>query len=291
LEFQGQRSNLGVVMCQVTDVGYNLTEHFGGDFGLPVIFVRTKFTLTTDHDWEWTTLWGSPYVDLHYTNARAGARFITVLTGTFPLSSQERTFTTGRAGVDWYNHIEPDKPLPIKPFVNFGISNGTVDRFYLPRPYTIIRPYQTLGGLGDGEVGATIVLRRGISAPHLPHIPHTPHIGLGGITAEGLEFGGSVYGLLPVGSQKVFSRLVAPGSAVVGDQDHGRYFYGQFETKGDSSIARDNGYSAWLEITRLRGLDLQISYTRSIHYATDTVGLVLKIDATSLIRFLTATGQ
>lgn len=284
----GTRSNLGVVLTEDFNLGYNLTEHLGGDIGLPLFNVRTKFSLVTNHDWIWTTLMGQPYIDLRYTNTRHGARFTSVLTGTGPVSSATRIFGTGRAGVDWFNHIEPENSFRgFKPFVNFGAANGTVDRYYMPRPYSMARPYETLGRVADGEAGVSYEIRHGLPIPHLPGIRRfAPHI-----SPRGIEIGASAYGLLPQGQQKVFSKLITPGSSVVGDESHGRYFYGQFEMIGPAAIARDNGYSGWIELARARSVDLQISYTRSVHYATDTVGLMLKLDFTSLIRYVTGRGQ
>ncbi len=288
VEFQGAYSHLAVVMAEDTNIGYNLTEHFGGDIGLPVLFVRTKFSLVNNHTFEWTTLMGQPYIDLRYTNTRGGVRFTSVLTGTAPVASSVRIFGTGRGGVDWFNHIEPVHSYGgLKPFVNFGLSNGTFDRYYMPRPYSMTRPYETLGLMGDGEAGLTYSINKGIPLPGIPGIRRfTPHIAPRGIT-----LGASAYGLLPEGQQKVFSRLITPGSSVVGDQDHGRVWYGQFEAKGPSSIARDNGYSGWIELTRVRAIDLQIAYTRSIKYANDTVSLMIKLDFTPLIRFVTGREQ
>ncbi len=294
VEFQGSRSHLGVVMAEDTNLGYNLTEHFGGDIGLPVLFVRTKFSLVNNHDWNWTTLMGQPYIDLRYTNTRGGLRYTSVLTGTAPVASSVRIFGTGRAGGDWFNHIEPEHSFGgLKPFVNFGLSNGTFDNYYMPRPYSMARPYQTLGALGDGEVGLTYAINRGVPLPSIPGIHHIP--GIRGFTPHiaprGITLGASAYGLLPEGTQKIFSRLITPGSSVVGDESRGRYFYGQFEATGPSSIARDNGYSGWIELTRVRAIDVQIAYTRSVKYGNDTVSLMIKLDFTPLIRFVTGREQ
>jgi hypothetical protein len=212
---------------------------------------------------------GDPYIDIHYTLTRAGARIITVLTGTVPASSPERVFTTGRAGVDWFNHIEPAKPIMrITPFLNVGVANSTVNRYYMPRPYSIGRPYQSFGNIGDGEAGASL---------NLPF---------------GLSVGASAYGLLPSGNQKVFSRLVTPGSSVVGVFTDNRYYYNAFETVGPSSIARDNGYSAWVEYGKAHNITLQVGVTHSVHYRYNMITVSLNFDGNSLIRTITGkTGQ
>jgi hypothetical protein len=213
----------------------------------------------------WTTLLAEPYVAVHYTATRSGASITSVLTGTIPAADSIRIFSTGRFGVDWFNHIEPEEATfkGFKPFLNAGASNGSVNRFYMPRPYTIARPYQTLGFMGDFEGGGTYQFHKNY------------------------KIGASAYAIVPAGPQKVFSRLVTPGSNVVGDSNHGRVFYSAFETKGDSTIDRDNGYSGWLEVTSARNVTLQIGYTRSVKYALDSVTWAVTLDATALIRTIT----
>lgn len=246
------------------NLGYNLTEHFGADIGLPVFYVRSPLTLVTSSDWKTDTLIGDPYIDVHYKLDKMGVSLTSVLTGTVPASSPERIYTTGRAGVDLFNHIEPAKPIGrITPFINLGAANSTINRYYMPRPYSIGRPYQTLGMMGDGEVGASAKLPFGI------------------------VIGASVYGLEPVGKQKMFSRLVTPGATVVGDFTDNRYYISAFETMGPASIARDNGYSGWVEYNKVKNLSLQAGYTHSVHYRYDMVTLVVNFNGTSLIRTIT----
>jgi hypothetical protein len=274
VQIQATSTPLGLVTTVDTDLGFNLTHRFGGDVGIPVFFVRSPFSQYTDRDWSWTALWGDPYVDLHYRRSGSGVNYLSVLTGTIPASTTTRIFTTGRFGVDWFNHLDT-KVGGFSPFVNFGAANGTVNRYYMPRPYSMARLYQTLGFIGDFEGGTDFQIRPGV------------------------KLGASAYALVPGGPQKVFSRLVAPGSAVVGDFDHNRYFYHQFETISQthldqnenepllsSEIARDNGYSAWVEIGKEQGVTLLVGYTRSVHYAYDAVNVSLNFNATSLLKFL-----
>ena len=269
VQLQAGGYSRSVVSSVDVNLGYNLTEHFGADIGLPVFYVRSPLTLVTSSDWKTDTLMGDPYIDVHYKLKRMGASLTTVLTGTAPASSPERIYTTGRAGVDWFNHIEPAKPLlRITPFINLGAANGTVNRYFMPRPYSIGRPYQTLGLMGDAEIGASL---------RLPY---------------GLRVGASGYGLLPSGSQKLFSRLVTPGASVVGNFTDNRYYFSAFETIGNSTIDRDDGYSGWLEYGKLSKVSLQLGYTHSVRYRYNMITLSVNFDGTSLIRTITGkTGQ
>jgi hypothetical protein len=263
VQFQGSSSPLGLVLTVVPDVGFQFTRHFGGSVGVPIFFVRSPFPLVTNKDWLWTTIMGSPYVDVHYSATRNGTSFTSILTGVIPVSSSRRSFTTGRAGVDWVNHIE-HRFKGLAPFLNLGAANGTVDRYVLPRPYSLARPYYTLGFIADAEGGISYEVQRVC------------------------KVGVSAYALVPAGPQRVYSRLVAPGDPVVGSGDYNRYFYSAFETSGPSRIARDNGYSAWFEVTRLRNLSVQVGFTRSVHYNNNSVTLMVNFNGTSLLRTLTA---
>ena len=260
----GKHSNLGGIYTAGVGVGYNITEHFGGDIGASLYTIQSPYSTVTNHDWVWTTLAGDPFVDLRYKISWHRLDAISVVTGTIPLSSAERVFTTGRFGGDWYNHISTHYG-GFSPFVNFGAANETIDRYVIPRPYNIARPYQIFGVNGNGEVGANFTI--------LKHY----------------TVGASAYALLPVGRQKVFSRIVTPNSGVVGDANHYRVWNNAFETIGDSILGRDNGYSGWIEVAKVRNLKVQAGYTYSVHYRWGSAYLMLKFDGTSLIRFLTAT--
>jgi len=264
VQLQAGGNRQGIVSSVDINLGYNLTDHFGADIGLPIFYVRSPLSLVISTDWDTETLLGDPYIDLHYKLVRSGVSLTTVLTGTVPASSPERIYTTGRAGVDWFNHIEPEKPIMrITPFLNLGVANSTINRYYIPRPYSTGRPYEVFGLMGDGEAGANI---------NLPY---------------GLRIGASGYGLLPSGNQKVFSRLVTPGSSVVGVLTNNRYYFNAFETTGTQAIDRDNGYSGWIEYTKLRKVTLQAGFTHSVHYRYNMITLTVNFNGTSLIRTIT----
>lgn len=267
VEIQGARSSLGIVTALDINIGYQLTEHWSGDIGLPIYYYRSPHSLVTAHDWQTDTLLGEPYLDIRYSRTLSGLKFESVLTGTAPPSSgPERTFTTGRFGVDWFNHVEPKKAfMNVTPFLNFGAASQTTGRYSMPRPYSIGRPYQTLGFMGDVE---------------------------GGITYRFLkdyQVGGSFYALIPGGQQKMYSRIVLPGSGVVGDGAHNRYFDATFETIGPSSIAKDNGYSAWADVFHFKNVNIQVGFTHSVHYHYDSASISLKLNATELMREITGT--
>lgn len=260
----GSRPHFGAIYNEGVGVGYNITKHFGGDVGASLYTVQSPFSIVTNRDWRWTTLLGDPFIDLRYTTKLHGLDMMSILTGTIPASSAEQVFTTGRFGVDWYNHIEAHYK-GFAPFLNFGAANETMDRYVLPRPYNIARPYEAFGVNANFEGGLSYTIFKHYSV------------------------GGSAYAIVPFGSQKVFSRLVSPDSSVAGALTHNRYWYNAFETVGNSKIARDNGYSGWVEVARIKNLKVQVGLNYSVHYRLGTAFVMLKFDGTSLIRFLTAT--
>ncbi|HUZ45614.1 MAG TPA: hypothetical protein VMW54_03145 [Terriglobia bacterium] len=259
-----KRSNLGTVYNEGLGIGYNFTNHVGADIGLSLYTVQSPYSTVISRDWRWTTLLGDPFVDVRYTTKRYGLDIASVLTGSIPAASPEKVYSTGRVGVDWYNHIEAHYK-GLAPFLNFGAANETVDRYVLPRPYNIARPYQILGVNSNFEGGASYTFLRHYS------------------------IGASAYAIVPSGSQKVFSRLVSPDSAVAGDASHNRVWNSAFETIGDSRLARDNGYSGWVDVTPIKNWKVQVGYTYSVHYAMGFGFVMLRFDGTSLMRYLTAT--
>jgi hypothetical protein len=267
VEIQGARSSLGVITLVDINLGYQLTDHWSGDIGLPIYYYRSPHSLVTNSDWDTDTLLGEPYLDIRYSNTFSGLKFESIMTGTAPTSAgPERTFTTGRFGVDWFNHVEPKKSIMnVTPFLNFGAASHSPTRYYMPRPYSIGRPYETLGFMGDVEGGLSYRF------------------------LKDYQVGGSFYALVPGGSQKMFSRIVLSGSGIVGDGAHYRYFDHAYETIGPSTIAKDNGFSAWADIFHFKNATIQVGYTRSVHYHYDSASVSLKLNATELMREITGT--
>jgi hypothetical protein len=261
---QGRYSSLGMVSSFDFNLGYQFTEHVSADMGLPFLYVRTHYALVTTSDWQTTTLLGDPYLDARYTRKISGVDFMSVLTLSIPASSPARVFSTGRIGLDWFNHLSSAKPFKgITPFLNVGAGSKTVDRYFMPRPYSLSRPYESQGLMGDFEGGLSFRIR------HYYNV------------------GGSMYAMVPGGPQKVFSRILTPGSSVVGDGSFNRVWDKAFETIGPSDIARDNGYSAWVEVTRFKNVNLQVGVTHSVRYRFDSATLSVTFDATTGLRELT----
>jgi len=91
-----------------------------------------------------------------------------------------------------------------------------------------------------------------------------------------------------VDSSDIATVVTSISSTKIGKVDHNRYFYNSFRTVGSFRIARDNGFSAWVEVKRARNVSILIGFTRSVHYDLNSINLVVNFDGTSLIRTLTA---
>jgi len=79
--------------------------------------------------------------------------------------------------------------------------------------------------------------------------------------------GASAYDILPSGQQTIFSKVAKSQ-----------------ETTGGAEIARDNGYSAWLDANPTACLDLELGYTHSTHYALNAVSFSVGVNLGHLVR-------
>jgi hypothetical protein len=132
-----------------------------------------------------------------------------------------------------------------------------------------VRPYTTLGFVTHFEGGAVYRIARFLDA------------------------GAGAYAIEPAGQQTIVSELVTPSTgASVGSGKNtargGRQ--GVFETTavavGSPDLVRDHGFSVWASVHASKVLTLQGGYTRSIHYALDTVSFGIGVNLGSVVRSL-----
>lgn len=240
-KFQGSSNTLGQVMKMDSKVGYNFNNHVGIDAGVPFYFVRPSPTSSTTGSTSNNGL-GNAYIDLRLTINNPTVNFASTLTGAAPTGDAATGFSTGRATFDWNNYFDHSFSQ-ITPFVNIGVANSISDtRFF-------IRPFTSLGLVSHFEGGASL---------KLTHV---------------FSLGAAAYGILPSGQQKVYSKLIkreGTGSGVSG-RSHKGVFESNHVTAGDAAIDRDNGFSAWFDITPSPYMDLELGYNRSVPYALNTI--------------------
>jgi hypothetical protein len=273
---------LGYVATWDFDLGYRFNSHTSADIGLPLYTTRTPYPIIGTGDWRTMTIMGPPYIDIRYDTKHNKTNITTILTGAAGVN-MVKTYSNGRMVVDWFNHLDRNYQIlnydaTFTPFLNFGAGTGTVDRQVMPRPYELARPYETLGLIGNGEVGGAFTIKKDYT----------------------LE--GSAYGLSPVGPQKVYSRLVAPDNLIGGDGHHNRFWDEYFETGGEyvntygsgpSRISRDNGFGMYLTINRFKrakNFSLELGYTKSVHYDYGAAFIMMRYNFTGIFRSLT-TGE
>jgi hypothetical protein len=286
VQAEGNHFNMGDVLTYDFDIGYKFNAHTSVDIGLPIYSTRTPFSIVSNHDWRDTTIIGTPYIDVRYDTVHNKTNITSILTGAAGFN-MVKTYSTGRMAGDWFNHFDRnyqilDYDAVFTPFLNFGFGTGTVDRQVMPRPYELARPYETLGLIGNGEVGGAFTIKK----------------------VYRLE--GSAYGLSPVGPQKVYSRLVSPdnllgwagcnGQTPCTNEDHNRFWDIFFETGGEyvntygsgpARISRDNGFGAYLSISKYKNVTVELGYTRSVHYDYGSAFLMLRYNFTGILRSLT----
>jgi hypothetical protein len=248
MSFDGSANSQERVLDLDSSVGYNFDKHWGLDVGVPLSFVSSSPTSTTttgptsgkSTSTSLNSL-GNIHTDLNFKANGDLANYASTLNMSAPTGSTKKGVSTGRPNIGWNNHIEHAFDR-LTPFVEAGFSNGLTDtRFYH-------RPYSTLGFISQFTGGSSVDLGGNFSV------------------------GASLYDVLPAGSQKMFSKLVAQNSgSAAGTGKNGRAYELASETKGDASLTRDNGGSAWVEFSPGHILDFQIGYTHSVHLALDTV--------------------
>ena len=268
--FEGSSNTLGQVTRLNSAIGYKFNRFFSVDAGIPVYFINASNTAVASGAQSGNGI-GNAYVGLYLTLRNPLLTYESRLTGTAPTGNKDLGLTTGRATVDWNNYFGRDFGA-LRPFANIGLANTVSDTPYF------YRPFSTLGTVGHFEGGASYGVFRVV------------------------RIGASLYDILPTGNQKVYSRLVhqgystvagqgmpmvtllranlgsGPGTPQGGGSGAGQGMGGPgrtaFETQalttGSSDLTRDNGYSAWVNISPVRHVFLQAGYTRSVVYRLNT---------------------
>jgi hypothetical protein len=242
--FQGTSDTLGAVTKLNTTAGYKFSRHFELDAGVPFYFVHA-FSSATATGLSSGNGVGDPSLILQFSFSGSATSFVSSITGTAPVGDTAKGLSTGRATVDWNNYLEFTAGR-ITPYANLGLANSISDTRFFTRPFT------SLGKVAHFEGGADVQIWRALSV------------------------GASAYADAPIGQQKVFSKLIKRGQAGTTGQSTGRgqkrgVFENQSLTVGEASIARDNGGSAWLDLSSGGVADFQVGFSRSVEYDLNSV--------------------
>jgi hypothetical protein len=257
MSFEGNVDSSERVLDLNSSVGYNFTKNWGADIGVPFTFVSvstssTATTGTTGKGSSSLNSIGNVTTDLRFNTKGSVANYTSTITAGAPTGSKQHGISTGRPTLGWNNHVEHDFGL-LTPFIEAGFGNGLTDTKLFHRPFT------TLGFVSQFTGGTTVDLGHDFS------------------------LGGSLYDVLPSGTQKVYSKLVGKGGQATGSGSHGRSWELAAETVGDSSLTRDNGGSVWFDYSP-GAFDFQVGYTHSVHYALNSVAFSLGVNLGKLAR-------
>lgn len=182
---------------------------------------------------------GNLFGMLHTAWKNPTLNYAASLTGSAPTGDTKKGLSTGHATFDWDNRMDHDLGR-LTPFADAGLANSVSDTRFFKRPFT------SYGNVAHFEAGTDVDLSHSFS-----------------LTL-------SAYDLAPWGTQTVISRLVSQGATGNAGQ-HGRVFEQNHVTTGTTSLTQDNGYTIGLSVSPKPYLDLEIGYTRSVHYALNTV--------------------
>ncbi len=263
-EFQGTSSTLGQVFKWDTSIGYNFSRHVGVDVGLPMYFAKASSSSSASSP-SWAAGPGNAYFDLRLAFRNPALNYGSTVTVSLPTGSVEKGFSTGRVTADWNNHFDHSFGR-LTPFAEAGLANTVSDtRFFT-------RPFSTLGFVTHAQGGTNIDFARVLRA------------------------GAGLYVIAPSGSQKVFSKLVGQNTGTTPTsgtstqtslpaQASGRtmnVFQSAHLSTGGSEIDRDNGFSTWLDVNASAFVDMEVAFTRSMHYDLNTVSFTLGLNLKAL---------
>jgi hypothetical protein len=242
--FEGTSDSDGQVYAFSPSVGYNFNQHFGMDLAVPFYLVRASTSLGGTS----SNGIGNPSLDLRFKVLNPLVNFASVVTGSAPVADSKKGLSTGRSTYDWTNHF--DRAFDsITPFGEVGVSNTVADtRLFL-------RPFTALGFNTHVQGGANYDLWKFFSV------------------------GASGYAILPSGQQTIFSKVV-PGQS----NGHHHPFENNQQTTGSADLARDHGFSAWVDANPVPYLDMELGYTRSVNYDLNAISFGIGINVGYLAR-------
>jgi hypothetical protein len=241
--FEGSTDGSATLLDLNTSAGYNLSQHFGFDVGVPIFFVlpKTQSGVATN-----TTGFGNVYLDLHTDFDIGPVSYGSSFTAGVPTGSVANNLSTGRVMVDWDNRFDHSWGR-LTPYLDVdpgnGINNLTNPHQHRATPH---RPFITLGTEVQIEAGADVQL------------------------ASPLTVTGSIYDVAPWGAQTVYSGVLKRGQTGKGTVTHGRVFDTSAVTQGSAALVSDQGFNASVNLKPKPFVDLSAGYSRSMSYAYNT---------------------
>jgi hypothetical protein len=234
-----------------SNLGWDFNKHFGVFVGVPAYFANvpgsttTNGTITTTNASFSNSGIGNAYLGFILKAPSPKLYYASVVTAYAPTGSAAKGFSTGRVGVDWTNRFEHTFSR-LTPFFEGGLSNTAPDSAFYARPFT------SLGVISHLEEGAEYQL--------------TKHF----------YTGGSGYQIVPLGSQKVFSKLNGQG--------RGKNPFDTAAVSTGDDLTRENGFNAWVGLEPSSIVRLELGYTRSMTFDLSSFAFNLRMNVGKMFR-------
>ena len=257
--FEGSSSGDGSVYDVATGVGYNFTQHFGVEFGVPYNFVGTPSSIKSKNPTAVSGYGlGNVGADLKWLYPEKALTYASTIHVAAPTGDTKKGFSTGHATWNWSNHFEHGWGN-FTPFIDGGVGNT------LPNTKYLIRLYSTFGYNAQFEAGT-------------------------GLDLGPFSLSGSAYDIAPWGPQTVVSKVYrctsgTKCSATGTTTDRKSYLTSNVST-GGASLTRDNGFNAGIELkpAKAKYLDLELDYSHSVPLRLNTISFGIALDIGGMMR-------
>ena len=224
-------------------ITYAVSRYFTASAGVPLYYVNASApsttTTTTTTDESYTAIGDFGFgigINPHFK----ALTYKMSATGTAPTGNTDHGISPGSATWNWNNRLEKDLGR-ITPLVEAGLSNALFSTRQVSRPYNV------LGGHTNLKAGVSLDIWKTIS------------------------FEASGYDSIANGNQKIFSHIVSSGGSARGSGGHNRVYELNAVTKGGASLGGDRGYIGDLSADLTPRIDVDLAYSRSIQFATNSV--------------------
>jgi hypothetical protein len=247
--FEGDSDSDGQVMVFTSSASYHFNQHFSAGIGIPfyVDHVSPSTTGTSSSSGV-----GNVFATVRAAWKNPLLNYATSITGAAPSGDSKKGLSTGYATFNWDNRLDHDISV-LTPFVDLGLANSVTDTRQFLRPFT------TYGYLAHFEAGSDVDLTHSFS-----------------LTLSG-------YDIAPWGTQSLISRIVPAGTpGKSGSASHGRAFENSPVTTGGATLTSDDGISTDLSFNPKPYLDFDLGYSRSVHYALNSVSVGIGVNLSSL---------
>src|SRR5262245_44733847 len=249
--FQGTINSDSRIYKIDSNVGWDFNKHFGVFVGAPVYFANvpssttTNGTTTTTNASHTNSGIGNAYLGFTLRAPSPNLYYASAVTAYAPTGSAAKGLSTGRVGVDWTNRFEHTF-YGLTPFFEGGLSNMVPDSVFFARPFT------SLGAISHLEEGAEYQM-----------VKH-------------FYVGGSGYQIVPLGSQKVFSKLSGKGK--------GKNPFDTSTVSTGNDLTRENGYSTWVGLEPSSIVRFEVGYTRSMTFDLNSFAFNLRMNVCIKLR-------